>query len=599
MVILPQGLFKFQEKCVRYLLDQTLRQDGRQTIVVKAPTGSGKTVILIAYMDAYLSAGHGSMVESNVQTCSCTAFIWLCPGKGDLEEQSRRRMQQIWPNRGARNLADALNGGFEAGTVTFINWELVTKKDNNAIKDTERQNLYERIAQARREGISFVAVIDEEHSNKTAKADTIIRALNPLRLIRMSATTTGYRDHEFYEVEEQEVINEGLITRAVCVNEGVYGGTVGVTADCPAELQDDSTAELQAGCPAELQDDSTAELSDDRLIELADVKRRQIAAAYQQLGVNVRPLVLIQFPNGKPGRVAEVESRLAAMGYTYENGLAAKWMASDKRALSGDITDNAGMPVFLLMKQAVSVGWDCPRAKILVKLREGGSEIFQIQTVGRIRRMPERKHYDMELLDQSYVYTLDREYKAGLLSDVKRAYEADRQSHVEGGRTASLPDVRPNVSANVRLNVSADAQPNTPAHMPVMPGKPCISDRALFTAVWRYYVENCGLTEDMNRNREILLNEGYVLSASPDCSILPHIVEELKAALEAKTGSIKAGTVKSILERLFRDKGDRTQKLLALETGEFYAFIIHNRGRLVRDFNRIADIITGEGQADI
>ena len=57
-------------------------------------------------------------------------------------------------------------------------------------------------------------------------------------------------------------------------------------------------------------------------------------------------------------------------------------------------------------------GWDCPRAKILVKLREGGSEEFQIQTIGRIRRMPERKHYGINVLDFCYLYTLDTKYKA-------------------------------------------------------------------------------------------------------------------------------------------------------------------------------------------
>ena len=535
---------KFQEKCVRYLLDESLGPGSGRTIVVKAPTGSGKTVILIAYMDAYLTAKPR------------TAFIWLCPGKGELEEQSRRRMQQICPNRGTRTLADALNGGFEAGTVTFINWEMVTKKDNHALKDTEHRNLFERIAQAGREGISFVAVIDEEHSNKTAKADLIIRALNPSRLIRMSATATETRRQVYYEVEEQEVIDEGLITRAVCVNEGVRDGA--------AEIREAGGRGLPSGAPAELPSGAPADLPDAVLIELADRKRRQIAEAYQQLGINVRPLVLIQFPSGQPERVAEVESQLAAMGCTYENGLAAKWMASDKRALSRDIADNAGKPVFLLMKQAVSTGWDCPRAKILVKLREGGSETFQIQTVGRIRRMPEGRHYGVDLLDQCYVYTLDREYKAGLLSAVDRAYEAGLQAMEE----AKKADTRPPVS-----------------------------QRALFNAAWRYYTQERGFTTDMERNRGVFMREADSGggSAPPDYSSLTRIAGELETALEPKTGTVDSAVIKAVLERLFRDRGDRTKKLLALETEEFYGFIIQNQSSLVQDFRRIADRISGEG----
>lgn len=51
---------------------------------MKAPTGSGKTIILIDYIDKYLS---------NVD--KKTAFIWLCPGKGNLEEQSREKMTKL------------------------------------------------------------------------------------------------------------------------------------------------------------------------------------------------------------------------------------------------------------------------------------------------------------------------------------------------------------------------------------------------------------------------------------------------------------------------------------------------------------------------
>ncbi|MBQ9460516.1 MAG: hypothetical protein IJU51_01160 [Clostridia bacterium] len=61
---------------------------------------------------------------------------------------------------------------------------------------------------------------------------------------------------------------------------------------------------------------------------------------------------------------------------------------------------------------------DCPRAKILVKLREGGTERFNIQTVGRVRRMPERVHYDCPLIDNCYVYTLDSEYAEGLTGSI-------------------------------------------------------------------------------------------------------------------------------------------------------------------------------------
>lgn len=559
MVILPKGLFGFQEKCVKYLLNTTLGPSGKQTIVVKAPTGSGKTVMLIDFIDKYLSARPK------------TAFIWLCPGQGDLEEQSRGKMKRFCPNRSTRNLYDSLTAGFEAGTTTFINWELVTKKGNNALKDSERQNLFERIEEARRAGTSFVVLIDEEHSNKTSKAASIIEAFSAVHMIRVSATTTRNKNFDYYEVDEQEVIDEGLITRVISVNEGI-------TMDSAAD--------------------------DSRLIELADEKRTQIAEAYQKLGKTIRPLVLIQFPSGQPERIAAVERRLEAMGYTYENGMVAKWMSEDKRDLTADIMENSGIPIFLLMKQAISVGWDCPRAKILVKLREGGNENFQIQTIGRIRRMPEHHHYEVPELDQCYVYTFDEKYKAGLLSEIDKAYETRLLTLREDLRSFTLTKEMRGLDSGG------------------------LSERELFTVIKGYYVRTYGLTEDKEGNRRKLREPGENMGGYRFAAellgmtltgeyaridslamenrenqvrtrtevdthehgiLLLHIVDELKTILGTRTAVVKA-----VLDRLFRNKGDRKHKLLALDTKDFYAFVINNGDNLRRDFRQIAAIVVDQ-----
>lgn len=149
----------------------------KQTITMKAPTGSGKTSILIDFVEEYLT-----------KINSRTVFIWLCPGKGDLEEQSREKMRKLAPHRRTQNLFDSLQNGFDAENTTFINWELVTKKGNTSIRDSERKNLFDRIADAHRAGIEFIVIIDEEHSNNTAKAKSIIDAFSAKNIIRVSAT---------------------------------------------------------------------------------------------------------------------------------------------------------------------------------------------------------------------------------------------------------------------------------------------------------------------------------------------------------------------------------------------------------------------------
>ena len=51
------------------------------------------------------------------------------------------------------------------------------------------------------------------------------------------------------------------------------------------------------------------------------------------------------------------------------------------------------------------MGWDCPRAAVLLIFRKLQSDLFTIQTVGRIMRMPEQKHYPKEMLNVGYVFT--------------------------------------------------------------------------------------------------------------------------------------------------------------------------------------------------
>ena len=48
-------LFEFQEKASLKLVELTSSFDSKQTILMKAPTGSGKTIILIDFVDKYIN----------------------------------------------------------------------------------------------------------------------------------------------------------------------------------------------------------------------------------------------------------------------------------------------------------------------------------------------------------------------------------------------------------------------------------------------------------------------------------------------------------------------------------------------------------------
>ncbi len=547
--------FEFQNDCVEYLIDKTADTNSKKVITIKAPTGAGKTVILIKFIDEFLNNTSGK-----------TAFVWLCPGKGDLEEQSKKSMEELTPQRDARNLLYSMLVGFEAGSITFINWELVTKKGNTAIKDSERANLFEKIAEAHKAGIEFIVIIDEEHLNNTKKADDIIEAFAAKNIIRVSATANKVSHQEFYEISEDDVINAGLITRAIYVNEGV-------------------------------EEDKDIQNDYDYLLELADKKRQEILEQYKAFNVNVRPLVLIQFPMAQPETIKAVEDKLSSMGYTYDNGMVNIWMSDDK-IVSDDLTKLDGSAGFLLMKQAISTGWDCPRAKILVKLREGGSEDFQIQTIGRIRRMPERRHYGIDTLDFCYIYTLDTQYKMGLLSSMDKAYQVRRLFVRDEAKDFKM--------VKELRNLDFDG----------------LGERETLIKVYDVFKEKYGLGSDKRVNRENLEAGGYNFSHEIDSKILQgsyRTIEELAAGgkkVEIKTSvnththgiyllhsvdeikkvtGMQSQKVKSILRRMFSQGKKTKYKFISLENSDFYAFVINNVKQLKYDFKCVTSQMGVQG----
>ena len=139
-------LLDFQVEAEQFLLDCCWRSRKRD-IILKSPTGSGKTVILL------------KMIYDYLQEDSKTIFVWLTPGTVDLEEQSSQRMNELFPNIETQDVYDVIADGFNPKKVPFINWEMITKSGNTAIEKSDRKNLYDRIYEARLDEYQFILVI--------------------------------------------------------------------------------------------------------------------------------------------------------------------------------------------------------------------------------------------------------------------------------------------------------------------------------------------------------------------------------------------------------------------------------------------------------
>jgi len=557
-------LKEFQEDAVDFLFSKTTDSNSKPKIVMQSPTGSGKTIILVAYIEKYLDFHKDSVI------------CWFCPGSGELEEQSKEKMERFAPSLKTGNVFDILNTGFESTTTYFINWETITKKDDIAIRDSERKNLFERITEAHNRNLNFIVIIDEEHHNNTSKADDIISSINAKYEIRVSATPNERVVGEFYEIPEVDVINEGLITRFMYINDGL------------------DTVEVE-----------NILNETDILLKKADEVRKQIAQAYIDEKEDVRPLVLVQFPSLNDDLIEHVEKKLISMGYSYENKLLASWFSAEyKDGKDGkfkklgkinigttdenSITKSNATPVFLLFKQALATGWDCPLAKILVKLRENMSEIFEIQTLGRLRRMPRAKHYGREILDCSYLYTFDEKYKLEVIK-AGNAFETQRVFLKEEAKKIKLVKETRNLDGNY------------------------VDDQAIRNRVYEFFKDKYHLSSVKADNVKILENNGFIFGTKlsrkyltgkyttlmqvgkevanyNDMSIevnththgidLQHNVDVIK-----KHVGLAYNKTSQILKTLFlKDFGNKRYKLLNLTLREYYAFVINNSEFLKNTF---------------
>lgn len=539
-------LKEFQRDCVNKLLNATT-VGNKKEILVQAPTGSGKTIILLDYIEEYFRENKN------------TIFVWLTPGKGELEEQSREKMNKYLPNLSSKTISEILVSGFEAGDTAFINWESITKKGNTALKEAERKNLFERIDEAYSRGYKFIVIVDEEHLNKTVKAEAVIDYLKAKHIIRVSATTKTNKEAEFIQIKELDVINEGLITRALCINEKVS-----------------NTSKVK----------NEAEY----LIDLALEKQKEIRNEYQKNSIEVNPLIIIQIPNKSEALIHKIENILEERGYSYRNKTVAIWLSEKKNKKNiENISENNAEPVVLIMKQAISTGWDCPRAKILVKLRDNMSEDFETQTIGRIRRMPQAHHYENTILDNCYLYTFDEKYE----QTIKQEW-GDNANDV---KIVFLKKEYKDITLTKQVR-EKDADG--------------FDDRETFRIIRDYMIRKYQLTNKKADNKTRLEANGYKFGETIETVAVQDKVVRIDSDEIANANKIKVNIVvntsqngidlrhsigiisskigmkydktRVILERMFLKRRIFTRKFIELSLIEFYAFIINNEKILKEDF---------------
>lgn len=427
-----QNAIKKLTNLVVELLDNN---ETRQKVVFKAPTGSGKT-----YMTAMTMESVADILKNDPRHIyEDVAFVWIAPNR--LHSQAYGSLTKLFEETRALHpimFDNITDGKLNHGDVLCLNWGSIHSEDNIFVRTTEQGNsLWDIVENTKRANTAIVAIIDEEHLHWDARADraaSVLAKLRPIVELRVSATPKTNSPHTVL-VRRKDVVVAQMIKDGIVINPDI-------------EVEESQDVE-------------------DYLIDEALKKRDLLAECYAEMGKEINPLLLIQLPNDgatissedKTVRDQVVTYLKEKYAITAESGELAIWLSDKADKLNLEGIEKSDSPVkVLLFKEAIAKGWDCPRASVLLIFRKLQDNDFAIQTLGRILRMPEQKHYFNPLLNKGYVYTnisKDRIVVAGEKEDywkqsIITAYRRENINNI------SLPSVYEFYAASDRNRLGSD-----------------------------------------------------------------------------------------------------------------------------------------------
>jgi len=386
-------LKNYQENAIGELIHDSvtlLNSDGKRTLVFKAPTGSGKTIIMAEFLKQL-----SEVKELNAPL----SVIWAAPRK--LHKQSKKKLEDYYDKSRAITCSyfdDLSDRVIAENEILFFNWESINKKNAIYIRENEQENnLSAVIERTRDESRKILLVIDESHfaagsadAKELTAAKKLRNDIEPDLTVEVSATPIMPGD-KTVSVTIDEVKLEGMIKKSVIVNpeyKTVFKGDQ-LFSEIPGPDND----------------------SDELILLTALEKRQELERAYKDLGLSIRPLLLIQIPDKNKNSDVDVREKITAMlknnDITEANGKLKIYLSEEKSEGLDLVSKEDDETDVLIFKQGIALGWDCPRAQILVLFREWKSLTFSIQTIGRIMRMPEPDtgYYKSGILNHAYVYT--------------------------------------------------------------------------------------------------------------------------------------------------------------------------------------------------
>ncbi len=422
-------LKNYQKTAIDKLLKLTrvlLEKEGQRVCVFKAPTGSGKTIMIAEYLKNL----------SDEQLPTKYAFLWI--SGNNLHKQSRDKLESYLNPSIYRfsYIEDVQNNTLQENEIAFVNWHSLTKQDrktgdytNLFMRDNEDdRNLRTFIENTKEKGVEIILIVDESHYHYwSEKTQTFVQdVIAPKLTIEVSATPKleptsediVNEDSGFVSVKFDDVVAEGMIKSEVVINKEIGKHT------------------------------DFRSVADEVILSASIEKQEELKKEYEKLKVKINPLILVQLPNESESTSALDKTKLDFVekylkdkhNITVENGFLGIWL-SDKKENIETISDIDDKVRVLIFKQAIALGWDCPRAQILIMFRDIKSTTFEIQTVGRILRMPEAKHYENADLNQGLVYTNLPKIQIAKDNESKTFFQINPAHRIKEYKELKLPSI--------------------------------------------------------------------------------------------------------------------------------------------------------------
>lgn len=409
------------------------KNGNRQAVILAAPTGSGKTVITAAFIEEILTGSDRFEAQPNA------VFLWLSD-QPVLNEQSKKRLASASTKLGNNDLVivdtDFDREMFDGGKVYFINTQKLGKDKllTSGRGDKRTYTIWETISNtAQAKADRFYLIIDEAHrGTKVSKSDESTRQTVMQKFVKGS-------DGEIPAID----LILGVSATPQRFQQLIEGQTNRTPHKCEVNPLDVRASGL-------LKDrimvfhPSEAFPTDTTMLRAAVLQWRAMGAQWheyaQAQGIpTVHPALIIQVQDGSSEGVsrtdldeviATIEKETgpidpSEIAHCFEHDAALSAHGVLIRKIDASRIQEETNIKFVLFKMALTTGWDCPRAEVMMSFRTAQDDTLIAQLIGRMVRTPlARRIEGSEALNSVSLY-LPHYDQAGLTRVVNHLKQGD------------------------------------------------------------------------------------------------------------------------------------------------------------------------------